>query len=307
MATENPTSGLKLSKNRKIILVLLGAFLCMLAAGAGAYMLLTPQRTTIFIFNQDYSAGVQVTRSMLSSVQVDSSAVTGGARLPTGDYFVTGVNYESVIQSAGVLRTDVHSGAALMGSMLTTTGGNSIEMKMRKNAIAVTIGANNISGVTDELAFGSRVNVYVSYNGDTILLHQNLRVLKTTWANGLNSVTLEVDHAQSLELIHAQTFGLIHLGLVDANGYQYTIDERPSYNITGFTVPANTEGDGTYEWAPNPNSTYENSKETEDISEPVPTTIIISTPTPIPTQTPDEEIAVIETDSVEDITEEPIN
>jgi Flp pilus assembly protein CpaB len=259
MATENsqPKTGLKMSKNRKIIVVLIAALLFAFAAGIGVYTVLTPQRTAIFVFNKDYSAGTQISKSMLTSIQVDNKLISGGTQLSTGDYFITGGNYEAVLQSAGILRTDVHGGTALMTSMLTTTGGNSIEMNMKKNSIAVTIGVNNISGVTDELTFGSRVNVYASYNSETVLILQNIRVLKTTRTNnGLNSVTLELDHEQSLELIHAQTFGIVHLGLVDANGYQYTEFEKPTYNITGFVVSAGTGDYSNYEWQPNPESNF---------------------------------------------------
>jgi Flp pilus assembly protein CpaB len=269
MGNENQTASLKLSKNRKIIIVLTLAIFFAFGAGLGAYSLLTPQRTAIFVFNQDYSAGTQISKSMLTSIQVDNGIITGGTRLSTGDYFITDRDYNAVIQSAGILRVDVHGGTALMTSMLTTTGGNSIEMNMKKNAIAVTIAVDNITGVTDELTFGARVNVYTSYNGETVLMLQNIRVLKTTSNNGLSSVTLETDHEQSLELIYAYTFGVVHLGLVDANGYQYTAIDRPTYNYDGFIIPASTDpnADG-YEWQPENNYTA-NGTGTGTIDDPI--------------------------------------
>lgn len=222
-------------RNKKIILVIAAAILSCIIATYGLYGILTPQRTTVYVFNADYPAGTLLTEKMLSPVEIDQSIVVGGTKMSAGDYFVTDSNYNNVITSAGVLRNDVHSGNALMTSLLTTTGGNSIEMTMKQNAVAVTIGANLVSAVTQELSSGSRVNVYASYNDSTTLLLQNIRVLAVGRESGsINSVTLEVDIAQSLQLIHAYTYGSVHLGLVDATGYQYSSSAMPTYNINGF-------------------------------------------------------------------------
>ncbi len=225
-------------KNKKIILVILVAVLCCCVATYSLYELLTPQRTTIYTFNGDYSAGTLVTNDMLTPVEIDQTLIVNSNQMSAGDYFVTSANYQNVITSAGILRSDVHSGNALMSSMLTTTGGNSIEMSMKQNAVAITIGANYITAVTPELSAGSRVNVYASYsdNGNTTLLLENLRVLAVNKSDGgISSVTLEVDTSQSLQLIHAYTYGSIQLGLVDATGYQYSEHSMPSYSLNGFT------------------------------------------------------------------------
>lgn len=131
-------------KNKKIILVILVAVLCCCVATYSLYELLTPQRTTIYTFNGDYSAGTLVTNDMLTPVEIDQTLIVNSNQMSAGDYFVTSANYQNVITSAGILRSDVHSGNALMSSMLTTTGGNSIEMSMKQNAVAITIGANYI-------------------------------------------------------------------------------------------------------------------------------------------------------------------
>lgn len=223
-------------KNKKIITVILVAVLCGVIATYGLYKIFTPQRTTIYVFNANYSAGTLVTESMLTPIEIDQTLVVNSNQLSAGDYFVTASNYRSVLTSAGVLRSDVYSGNALMSSMLTTTGGNSIEMTMKSNAVAVTIGANYVSAVTSELSAGSRVNVYVTYDSGTTLLLQNIRVLSVGHDGGINSVTLEVDISQSLQLINAYTNGSIHLGLVDATGYQYSEYNMPTYSAeSGFT------------------------------------------------------------------------
>lgn len=223
-------------KNKKILIVILVAVLACAIATYGLYAILTPQRTTIYTFNDNYSAGTLVTSEMLTPVEIDQTLVINSNQMSAGDYFVTASNYKDVITSAGVLRADVYSGNALMTSMLTTTGGNSIEMTMKQNAVAVTVGANFVSAVTNELSAGSRVNVYASYEDSTTLLLQNVRVLSVGRESGtINSVTLEVDIAQSLQLVHAYTYGSVQLGLVDATGYQYSEKSMPTYSTSGFT------------------------------------------------------------------------
>lgn len=223
------------TRNRKILLVIFAAIISFGIATYGLYSILTPQRTTIYTFNQNYSAGTLVKADMLVPVEIDQTLVVNSNSLSAGDYFVTENNYRNVLSSAGVLRNDVYAGNALMTSMLTTTGGNSIEMTMKQNAVAVTVGANFVSAVTNELSAGSRVNVYASYNDSTTLMLESIRVLSVGRDGGIvSSVTLEVDVAQSLQLIHAYTYGSIHLGLVDATGYQYSGQSMPTYNTSGF-------------------------------------------------------------------------
>ncbi len=224
------------TRNRKILLVILTAIICFGIATYGLYSILTPQRTTVYTFNQNYSAGTLVTSNMLVPVEIDKTLVVNSNQMSAGDYFVTEANYKNVLSSAGVLRNDVYAGNALMTSMLTTTGGNSIEMTMKQNAVAVTVSANFVSAVTNELSAGSRVNVYASYGDSTTLMLESIRILSVGRDGGsINSVTLEVDIPQSLQLIHASTYGSVHLGLVDATGYQYSGQSMPTYNLTGFS------------------------------------------------------------------------
>lgn len=56
----------------------------------------------------------------------------------------------------------------------------------------------------------------------------------------LAGVTLEVTHEQSLKLIHAMSYAKITFGLVNGQGYQYTIEDQPAYDIGGFIIGAET-------------------------------------------------------------------
>ena len=104
------------NKNKKILIVLIVAFLFAGIAAFGIYQLLTPQRTTVYVFNSDYQAGTQVVSSMFTTVEIDNNVITNGNRSAANDYMVTGSNFESAIASAGYLRTDVYS-----GNILTTS------------------------------------------------------------------------------------------------------------------------------------------------------------------------------------------
>lgn len=229
-------SKVKQTKNRKILIVLIVALLFATLAGFGVYKILTPQRTIIYVFNNDYAAGTQVTASMLTPVEVDSNVVVASAKASTGDVIITDKNYDRVLVSAGILRNDVRAGNVFTSSMLSTTGGNRIEMSMKKDAVAVTIGATNVTGVTNGLQYGSRVNVYANYENSTVLLLQNVKVLAVTYENNnISTVTLELTNRESMELIHAYNFGKVHLGLVDYTGYQKTDNSGLTYTQNGFS------------------------------------------------------------------------
>lgn len=225
---------MKTQKNKKILIVLSIAVVLAILAGWLVFQLLSPHRATVYVFNNNYAAGTQVTSSMLTAVEVDSNVIVSGNKVSSADYLVTSDNINSVLNSAGVLRADVHSGNIFTASMLSSTGGNQIEMSMKTDAVAVTIGANNVTGITSALMRDDRVNVYANYNDSTVLILQNQRVLSVSYENGyISGVTLECSVEDSLSLIHAYTYGSVHLGLVNATGYQYA-DDDIYFNIGGL-------------------------------------------------------------------------
>lgn len=108
-----------------------------------------------------------------------------------------------------------------------------MEMNMDPSKIAVTVPVTSVSGVTNDLKEGSRVNIYAlsAEGGGTTLLFQNMRVLAVQKddTGALSSATIEVDADQSLKLIYASNYNGIYFGLVDSTGYEFTEEEEPSY------------------------------------------------------------------------------
>ena len=153
--------------------------------------------------------------------------------------FVTGADIKAVLNSGDSLRMDVAEGMPLTLSILSVTGGSSVEMNMDPAKIAVTVPVTSITGVTKDLKEGSRVNIYTT-GGDangTTLLFQNMRVLSVEKdSNGeLSSATIEVSTDESLKLVYAANTSSIYFGLVDSSGYEYTEEKTPSY------APATTQ------------------------------------------------------------------
>ena len=213
-----------MTKNKKILIAGGVGILCVILVCVAIFAFLSPQRTTIYTFNDAYSAGTPVTADMFTPLQVDSQIVIAGAKADMNKRFVTDAEFEELIKSGDSLRMDVGEGTPLMLSFLSSAGGNAIEIVMQPSAIAVTVNVDSITGVTDELSAESRVNVYVSYRASgTSLLLENMRVLEVYKTEGgdLSSATLEVTNDQALRLIEAANNGSIHLGLVNGSGYQY--------------------------------------------------------------------------------------
>lgn len=254
------------SKNRKIILILLAALIIAIVGGIALYYYLVPQKTTIYVFRENVQAGERVTSDMLIPVQADSEIFVAGASVSASDRFVTGENIDAILKSGDSLRMDVTSGMPLTLSLLTTSGGSSIEMNMNPQKIAITVPINSITGITGELKAGSRVNVYVtgaySENGlTTLLLFENMRVLNTGFKNNeLHSVTLETTIEESLKLIYYTNTGTIYLGLIDSTGYEYsnTPNETPSYvpnSTSNYVDPYAEQGKTVSDTTENPSDT----------------------------------------------------
>lgn len=205
-------------------------------------MFLAPQRDIIYVFRGDYTAGTQVTRELLMPVEVDATITEMGEATDISKRYVTQDEYTEVLQNAGTLRYDVSEGTALMKNMLSSYGGSKVELAMKPSSIAITVPSDYLSAVTNELNTGAYVNVYASYdNAQTVLILQNVRVLTAPKVDGiLSGVTLEVDHEQSMKLVHAMNYGKITFGLVNGQGYQYTTEDQPTYDIGGFIVGAET-------------------------------------------------------------------
>lgn len=185
------------------------------------YHYLSPNRGTIYVFKSNYPAGTQLTKDMLAPVQVDSTITVAGGRGKIEDQFVTPSQYQQYTTSGDSLRMDVAAGMPLTPSMLSQIGGSSVEMNMQPSSVAVTISVDAITGVTNELKPGSRVNIYTAMDSGIRLILQNMRILATYYSgDSLYGVSVETTKEESMQLIYAASYGSIYLGLVDMNGYQ---------------------------------------------------------------------------------------
>ena len=228
------------AKNKKMILILVAAMVIAVIAGVALYMYLMPQKTTVYVFNDNYEAGTAITEEMITPVKADSKITVAGKNSDTSSVFVTGVDIKAVLNSGDSLRMDVSEGMPLTLSVLSVTGGSSVEMNMDPSKIAVTVPVTSITGVTGDLKEGSRVNIYTT-GGDTAgttLAFQNMRVLSVQKdSNGdLTSATIEVTTDESLKLVYAANTSSIYFGLVDGSGYVYTEEKTPSYAPEGSAV-----------------------------------------------------------------------
>ena len=167
-----------MKRNMKIVIVLSAALVFAIAAAICIYGFLSPQRSTVYVFDGEYEAGTMLTSDMLTPIQVDADIVVAGAKAPVGQRFVTSQDLPALLKMGDSLKTNVSEGTPLMLSLLSATGGNAIEMTMQSSAVAVTVDATPITGVTNDLEQGASVNVYVTYHtGKTALLFEKMRVL----------------------------------------------------------------------------------------------------------------------------------
>lgn len=114
-------------KNRKILIILIIAILVAAAGGVSLYLYLTPQKTTVYVFNSNYESGTALTEKMLTPIRCDSKIVTAGKTADVKSRFITGSELTEVLNSGDHLRMDVAEGMPLTRSELFVNGGSDIE------------------------------------------------------------------------------------------------------------------------------------------------------------------------------------
>lgn len=218
------------SKDRTIIIVALAFVVLAVAFGYFLHLFLAPRKISVYIFNDNYRAGTVISSDMLVPVTVDAKLAVAGGNAETTAYFVTAQNYQELINNKeNSLRVDVAKGVPLMQSMLSVDGGSYIEMTMNSTMVAVTVPVTSISGVTNDLAPGSRVNIYASKVNDqnkeaeTRLIFENMRVLSVQKDDDglIQGATIEcLPGGEDKRLIEAAEAYSIYFGLVNGSGYQ---------------------------------------------------------------------------------------
>ena len=96
-----------MKKNKQILIAIALAVVFALCAAYGVYRILVPQRTTIYVFNDVYTTGTQVTADMLTPVQAEASVIVAGGTADASSQFITSAEYRDMLQSGNSLRIDV--------------------------------------------------------------------------------------------------------------------------------------------------------------------------------------------------------
>ena len=210
-----------MKKNYKIVVVIVIAIIAMFAAGVSTFMFLSPTKTKVYSFNDDYSAGTTVTSNMLIPMEIDARVTIAGSSGDVSSYFITSDTYNDILQSGDSLKQDVSKGTVLTSTMLTVDGGIDVEKRMDPSKVAVSIPVDNISGVTYDLSVDTYCNLYATYsqNGTFILL-ENMRVIDVAKDEGnLLSVTFEATNDEVKKIIDAINSGTIRLGVINHDNY----------------------------------------------------------------------------------------
>lgn len=208
-----------MKKNRIIAIFTTLAVVLALATCYVVYSYLEPKRQTVYVFNDNYARGTQITDDILTPIKVDGKIMVANSESNIDDQFVTPEKYAE-IRKGQYLRMDVSEGMPLTPAM-TSGNDSSVVKNMQSSSVAITIAVNGITGVTNELTPESRVNVYCAIEDSVQLILQNMKVLSVFYSDGsINAVSLETTIGESLKLVYAENFGTIYLGLIDGTGYQ---------------------------------------------------------------------------------------
>lgn len=218
---------MKNTKNRKMLIAIAIAVTAAIFAGMLVITSLSSQKTTVYVFKNNYEAGTAVTSDMFSPLQIDSKILMAGAKGSVSTALITRETFTSSVKNGDVLKLDVTAGTPLMKSLLSSAANNDVEIRMDPTSVAVTIAVNNTTGVTNAIKPESHVNVYATYSsGGTYLLLENERVLSVIVKDGvLSGITLELNNEKAIKVINAANGGKLYCGLVNGNGYIYVEEE----------------------------------------------------------------------------------
>lgn len=223
-------------KKSALITIVIILVLAIVAAYAG-YTYLTTQKVEIYLFKDNYEAGTKLSTSMFTVIQTDVNIVKS---LNNSDVrYIVGDKIFELIESGEYLKTNVYAGMPLMSSNTVSYGGNPIEMRLSPDMVAYTVGVNNITGITPNLSYDSRVNISVSYVDEqnqpmTKILLENVRVLDVQSMPGgdgnpssISAITLELSREDQLKVQFAKAYAQIDFSMVKNGQYTHEIPAVP--------------------------------------------------------------------------------
>lgn len=207
-----------MSKNKKVVFLLIMAIIFSMAASFGVYKYCESQKGIVYIFNANYSAGEKINKEMFTGIKVDEQIINAGKSGTIASYYITGEDFEKVINANEYLLNDVSKGEAFVFTDLAVTSGNAIERKLTNGEVAVTIPISGVALVTDDLRVGSTVNVYITNSTSTELVFENMKIAALTKKNGnISNVTFLLSENDATQMIHIANNNTLYFGLVLPN------------------------------------------------------------------------------------------
>ena len=208
-----------MSKNKKILMVLIIALVLSVLAGVGVFTLINSQKTTIYSFNGDFKAGTKITDSMFTPIQVDKKVVETNRNSDISNYYITASSFNKIISDGDYLRSNVSANEILSKAMLVTNSGNEIEASMQNDKVALTLSVDSITG--EKNSTDPKTEVF-----------EKMKILEVQQeaneTNTLKSITVECTNEQSQKLVSFAQNGYIYMGLINVTGYQSSVPASTS-------------------------------------------------------------------------------
>ena len=214
----------KVSTGAVIILLLM--IVIGVAFGTGLYMYLQTQRSTIYLFKDNYKAGTLLSGEMLGAQEIDTETyyamLNGGLAM-----YVTKEELTQAISNREHLATDVVKGLPVTTNVLVTSGGSGVESRLSENKVAVEVPAAKVSGLSgNEVGVGSRVNISTYYSVDEVsendLIFQDLLVLDTITdeEGNVSAIFVECEPKDSVMLQYALVAETVSVSILKPGAYK---------------------------------------------------------------------------------------
>jgi len=200
--------------------------------GFGSWQYLNTQKTTVYLYNNDFSQGTRISKEMFASTQLDTSVCN--AMAGTGNRYVTADDIMQYIAAGDCLLVDVAKYTVSSANQFVASGGTEIESRLAKNMVSVELPVESVAGFSAGVRIGSRLNVVTGYTVDMTksadLIFQDLLVVDVVNdSNGvLKSVYVEVEPSESVHLMHSIMFENTAVSIIKP-GYYTPINSTQAF------------------------------------------------------------------------------
>lgn len=210
-----------LSRSSKVLMLLI--VLIAVLVGLGVWQFLNTRKVPVYVYSRDCVHGEKISRDMFGSTQMEEGLYY--ALAGTGNHYITSDEIVEAEKNGDVLLVDTARYTVAVSNQFVSSGGTKIESRLAKDMVSVELPVQKVAGLSAGVRVGSKINIIDSYTMDSVkraeMIFQDLLIVDVVEnEDGVQSVYVEVEPAESVQLIHAVTFDSVSAEILKPGNYR---------------------------------------------------------------------------------------